>query len=324
MLQNLFMFVFYILRSFVYPLIPRRFLIKDVSKDVVLITGGGFGLGRLLAERFAKLGSKVIIWDVNEENMKVTKKMIEISGGECHTYFCDVANAAAVYKTADKVRAEIGHVTMLILNAGIVNGKKLLDLSDDQIKNCFNVNTLSHFWCIKAFLEPMLKINSGHIISIDSVSAFYGTYCLTDYCASKSASHRLQDALSSELKYSGYDNIRFTSILPYFMNTGMFSGSNSKVIKILDPVYVADESLDAILRNKNVIFLPKIFHFLRTVTMMIPYKSYFAFHQAIFGGDMMDNFVGRADKGVDLIGKHSSCDQISSSLPRRQKGQSLQ
>lgn len=130
-------------------------------------------------------------------------------------------------------------------------------------------------------------------LHLQSVSAFYGTYCLTDYCASKAASHRLQDALASELKYSGYDGIRFSSILPYFMNTGMFAGSNSKVIDILEPDYVANECMEAILLNKAVVFLPKIFHVFRALTMMIPIKAYFAFHRSVFGGDMMKNFTGR-------------------------------
>lgn len=294
---------------------------KDVSNDTVLITGGGFGLGRLLAERFAKLGSTVVIFDVNEDNMAVTKKHIERAGGTCYSYFCDVSVPQNVYRTAEKVRLQVGDVTMLILNAGIVNGKKLLDLSDDQIKKCFDVNALSHFWCIRAFLEPMMKINSGHIISIDSVSAFYGTYCLTDYCASKAASHRLQDALSSELKYSGYDKVKFTTISPYFMNTGMFAGSHSKVIKILDPEFVANETTDAILLNKSIVFLPKIFGLFITVTSMIPYKAYFSFHEAIFGGDMMSNFTGRAQQKDGRIDKHSS--QISPVLPKRKTGQSL-
>lgn len=166
-MYNLLLCVYYVIRSFVYPLIPRRFLVKDVSGEVVLITGGGFGLGRLLAQRFAKLGSKVVIWDVNQDNMDKTKLLVEEADGECHAYYCDVSDPQCVYKTADRVRRDVGHVTLLVMNAGIVNGSKLLDLTDDQIRKCFEVNALSHFWLTKAFLPFMMKINNGHVISID-------------------------------------------------------------------------------------------------------------------------------------------------------------
>jgi all-trans-retinol dehydrogenase (NAD+) len=274
--------------------------VKDISNETVLITGGGYGLGRLLAERFAKLGAKVIIWDINEENMKTTCSIVRRAGGLCHYFNCDVSDAKTVYATANKVRKDIGHVSMIVMNAGIVNGKKLLDTSDDQIRKCFDVNVLSHFWIVKAFLPFMMKFKRGHIISIDSVTAYYGTNRLVDYSASKAASHKLQDALYNELKYSGYDGIHITSILPYFISTGMFSGCCSKMISIMEPDYVADECIDAILLNKSVVLLPRIFHFLRWGTMMIPYKAYFAFHETFFGGDMMTKYKGRPNTGTEL------------------------
>ncbi|KAI1290361.1 Epidermal retinol dehydrogenase 2 [Halotydeus destructor] len=285
--------IWFFVRSLVYPFIPRKYLVKDVSGSTVLITGGGAGLGRLMAQRFGRLGSKVVIWDIDKVNLKTTEAMIRQDGGQCFAYVCDVSDSQSVYKMADTVRQEVGQVEILVLNAGIVNGKPLLELEDDRIRKCFEVNTLSHFWLIKAFLPNMMAINKGHIISIDSVSAFYGTYCLTDYCASKSASHRLQDAISSELRYSGYDGIKMTSIMPYFMDTGMFSGSSSKLIGILDPVYVANECVDAILTGRTSVMIPKIFHIFLVATLAVPYKSFFAFHEAIFGGNMMKNFRGR-------------------------------
>lgn len=287
--------LWYLLRSIIYPFIPSRFLKKNVSEEIVLITGGGFGLGRLLAQRFSDLGSTVVIWDVNKENMKRTEEIISSSGGTCHAYYCDVSKPSHVYETAEKVRCEVGNPSIIVLNAGIVNGKKILDLTDEAITRCFAVNTLSHFWIIKAFLPYLMKQNRGHVISIDSVSSYYGTFKLTDYSAAKAASHRLQDALSSELKYSGYDGIRFSSIMPYFMATGMFSGSTSQYFPVMDPVYVADRCMDAILLNKAVVFIPRIFNILCVGTLMVPYKAFFAFHEAIFGGEMMSDFKGRGE-----------------------------
>lgn len=285
--------LFYILRSIVYAFIPNSFFEKEVDKEIILITGGGFGLGRLLALRFARLGANIVIWDLNQENMEETANLIRIAGGTCHYYQCDVSIPEKVYAMADVVRSEVGDPTMVIMNAGIVNGSKLLETPDDRIKACFAVNTLSHFWLIKAFLPNMMSLNSGHLVSIDSVSAHFGTYNLVDYTASKSASHRLQDSINAELKYSGFDGIRVTSVMPYFINTGMFAGATSSMIPILDPEYVADKVVTGIRCNRTIVFIPGYFSILYTLTVAIPYKAYFCFHQAVFGGEMMSNFTGR-------------------------------
>lgn len=285
--------VLYILRGIVYAFIPASYFMKDVENEIIVITGGGYGLGRLLAIRFARLGAKIVIWDLNVENMECTSDMIRKEGGTCHYYQCDVSDPGTVYCTAEKVRQEIGDPTIVIMNAGIVNGTKLLNTPDERIKACFAVNTLSHFWLIKAFMPNMMKKNSGHLVSIDSVSAHFGTYNLVDYTASKSASHRLQDSIAAELKYSGYTGIRVTSVMPYFINTGMFAGATSSMIPILDPDYVADRIVIGIRCNRSNVFVPGYFSILYTLTVAIPYKAYFCFHQAVFGGDMMSKFTGR-------------------------------
>ncbi|RWR98364.1 short-chain dehydrogenase/reductase family 16C member 6-like protein, partial [Dinothrombium tinctorium] len=98
--------------------IPRKLRYKDVSRDVVLITGGGNGIGRLLAIKFAKKGAKVVIWDINEENLNETKRTIDDAGGLCSAFVCDVGKKSDVYKTAEIVRKEVGDVTILVNNAG--------------------------------------------------------------------------------------------------------------------------------------------------------------------------------------------------------------
>lgn len=71
---------------------------------------------------------------------------IEAAGGVAHPYQCNLRDRNEVYKTAKKVKEEVGEVTLLVNNAGIVTGKKLLDSSDEEILATFDVNSLSHFW----------------------------------------------------------------------------------------------------------------------------------------------------------------------------------
>lgn len=115
-------------------------------------------------------------------------------------YAVDVSDREAVYRTAAKVREEIGPVDILINNAGIVCCKPLLELSDKMIETTYAVNILAHYWTIKAFLPDMIRQKKGHITTIASVTGMVGTYGCTDYGATKFACIGLHESLDCELK----------------------------------------------------------------------------------------------------------------------------
>ena len=165
-----------LIQKFISIFIPSQFKhLKDVSNEVVLITGGGSGIGALLAQKFSDLGSKVILWDINENGMASVKSDIEAKGGVCHTYKVDVSNRKLVYEMAFKVKSDVGkNVTILINNAGIVSGQKIDKLSDDQILKTMNVNVMSMFWTIRAFLPGMKNLNHGHIVNVASLAGTCG------------------------------------------------------------------------------------------------------------------------------------------------------
>lgn len=75
----------------------------------------------------------------------------------------------------------------------------------------------------------------------------------------------------------------------------MFDGSTSKVIGIMDPIYVADQTIEAILLNKKIVYLPKSFGQMYFWTVISPKKVVDMFHKMTFGGDMMNSFKGRPD-----------------------------
>lgn len=120
-------------------------------------------------------------------------------------------------------------VTLLFNNAGVVSGRALLDTPDHLIERSFSVNTLSHFWTVKAFLPTMLEKDHGHIISIASMAGYVGIPKLIDYCSSKFAAVGFDEALRLELEMLGADGVHTTVICPYFIQaTGMFEDVNSR------------------------------------------------------------------------------------------------
>jgi short-subunit dehydrogenase len=84
-------------------------------------------------------------------------------------YHVDVTRATDVYASAERVRHDLGQVTILVANAGYVSGRSLLTESDIDIERTFGVNSLSPIWLIKAFLPYMLDANRGHVVIISSV-----------------------------------------------------------------------------------------------------------------------------------------------------------
>jgi len=119
-------------------------------------------------------------------------------------------------------------------NAGIVQGKRLWDLDEFMIHKTMVINCESHLWLIREFIGPMMKKNSGHIVSISSVAGIAGCPDMTDYCASKLGALGIMESLRIELKRDKI-NIKTTSILPYFINTGMFDGvQTSQIYPLLD------------------------------------------------------------------------------------------
>lgn len=245
---------------------------KDLNGDIALITGGGSGLGRLLAQLLCKMGTKIVIWDINEEGINETVSIVKALGGYCKGYVVDISKREQVYKAADVVRHEVGDVTLLINNAGVVSGTLLLETPDNLIERSFNVNALSHFWTTKAFLPRMIEKDHGHIVSIASLAGHVGITKLVDYCASKFAVVGFDEALRLELDVLGHKNIDTTCICPFFIQaTGMFDDVNARWVPTLNPNDVADRVIKAIKTKQKIAIIPGYIKILLSLKWTFPW-----------------------------------------------------
>jgi len=278
-------------------LVPEQSRFKDVKKDIILVTGGGSGIGRLMCLKYAKLGATVVTWDINAQGNDETAKMIKKEGGKVFTYKVDMSNREEIYEMATKVQEEVGDVTILVNNAGIVSGSLLLDTPDNKIIRTFDVNIMAHFWTIKAFLPTMIKNKRGHIVNVASLAGHSGTNKLVDYCSSKFAAVGLDEALRVELFTQGHSEyIKTTCICPYYISTGMFSGVYSKVIPILEPEYVADRAVSGVLTNTEMVLVPGWTFLLIALKAVIPTDGFMKLSQAFGLNCSMDQFTGRTKK----------------------------
>lgn len=291
---NLALVLYYIAEAIVLKFVPRRYRSrKSIDGETVLVTGAGSGLGRLLAVRFAKHGARLVLWDIDRNGNEETARLIKAAGGDAWAFTCNVADSKTVYETAARVKDTVGRVDIVVNNAGVVSGKKLMDISDEMVAKTFQINVLSHYWVVKAFLPEMQAANHGHIVSIASLAGLGGVCRLTDYCGSKFAAVGFQEALSMELAADGYTGIRTTTVCPFFINTGMFAGADPGVFGFLEPEFVADEAVAAVLEDKVLLILPRIFYLLVALKGLCPPKAIAAMANAFNVNGAMKSYYGR-------------------------------
>jgi len=289
--------VYYVIERLVKIILPQKMFEKNISGQVVLITGGGSGIGRLMCLRFARLGATVVTWDINKLGNEETVDMIKKEGNRAFSYTVDMSSKDDIYRTAEKTKEDVGPVTILVNNAGIVSGTAVLDTPDNKIVKTFEVNILAHFWTIKAFLPDMIKHKLGHIVNVASLAGHSGTNKLVDYCSSKFAAVGLDEAFRVEMFVQGHsDYIKTTVVCPYYISTGMFAGVQSKIIPILVPEFVADSVVSATLTNKEVLLLPWWSFILICLKSVVPEPAFIRLSQAFGFNCSMAQFEGRVKK----------------------------
>ena len=152
----------------------------DFNGKNVLITGAASGIGRMLADTLARKGARPVLVDLNEEALKNAQAELRAAGYESDVFNCDLSKREQIDDLGASVISSLGHIDILINNAGIVNGKTLLDSSAEDIERTFAVNTLALFHVTRAFLPAMQARGSGHIVTIASAGGIAGTSKLVD------------------------------------------------------------------------------------------------------------------------------------------------
>jgi all-trans-retinol dehydrogenase (NAD+) len=281
-----------------HKLLSRRR--HDLFGQVVLVTGSGMGIGREMALRYARRGCSLVLWDICLENAEKVAAEIRAEhpdGLGAHAFQCDVSSEDAVNAAAAATLATVGHIDVLVNNAGIVSGRPLLELSSTQIERTIGVNALAHFWTVRAFLPGMIACRQGHVVNIASIMGMMGGAGLSDYCASKFAAVGLTHCLRLELTKHNNANpgtsLGCTLVCPFMINTGMFDGSTVRFFPVLEPGAVAERVVLATELREPQVVLPAVIHWVWAVLQLFPIEV-MDFVVAWSGGlDGMDHFKGR-------------------------------
>jgi 3-oxoacyl-[acyl-carrier protein] reductase len=189
---------------------------SPVLKDkVAIITGGGRGIGRAFALRFAEEGAKILIPDINMEQAESVVKEINGMGGNAFAVRTDISDEKATQEMADTVIQKYGRADILVNNAAIWAGLNITlwnEWSVDEWDRIFNVNVRGTWLCCKAIAPLMMKQQKGKIINIASnVSRVPASQFFLPYSCSKGAVYTITHALARAL---GASNINVNAIGP--------------------------------------------------------------------------------------------------------------
>ncbi|XP_043798233.1 LOW QUALITY PROTEIN: short-chain dehydrogenase/reductase family 16C member 6-like, partial [Apis laboriosa] len=314
----LFWSVIFSIKNIFKSLIPLKYKMKSITGEIILVTGGAGGIGRLISLMLANLGAIVVIWDINKTGMEETVRLAKTAGGICYGYVCDLCDKEDIYKKAELVKKEVGKVTILINNAGVGHGFKFLDATDELLKRTMDVNVMSHFWTTKAFLPSMLEDNKGHIVSIASLAGFVGVPHFVDYCTSKFAIIGFEEALHMELIGDGYD-INMTVICPFFIqSTGMYSEVRPKFLPRLLPNKVADRIVTALRCNEKLVIIPGYIRFLLAAKWFLPWPSVVMFIQNLLNNTPNTSNITKKEKITPgMVTKDPDISAIHQQLTKR-------
>lgn len=261
---------------------------------IILITGAGTGIGKLMAERFAALGGIILLTARRVEVVDAIAAAIRSDGGRAFAYTLDVADIGTFPAFRESIVREHGTIDFLVNNAGIVHGGAFETVPLSDHLETMQVNTHGLIALTHAFLPHLLLRPRAHIINIASASGFISLPFGASYAASKWAVVGFSDSLRLELNARGHTNVSVTTVCPSYISTGMFDGVKSP---LFSPMLTPDKLVNAVIkgigRRRAFVMAPYMVNWIEFGKGVLPRTLWDWFARAIGISTSMSTWHGK-------------------------------
>lgn len=190
----------------------------DFKSQTAVITGAARGIGKAIAESFAKKGVNLVVGDISFDQARETANELMKLNIKAMPVKLDVSKSDEVAKVFDDVLKEFGRIDILVNNAGITKDGLVMRLKEEDWDAVININLKSVFLCSKEAIKVMMKQRYGRIVNIASVVAFMGNPGQANYSASKAGIVGLTKTIAKEYANRG---ITANAVAPGFITTAM-------------------------------------------------------------------------------------------------------
>ncbi|GAA4401685.1 SDR family oxidoreductase [Nibrella viscosa] len=205
------------------------------EKEVVVITGASAGLGRAIAQEFARHGARVALIAREEERLQSAKKEIEESGGEALIFPADVADFDQLERAAAEVEQQWGAIDVWVNNAMVSVLSPVWEMQPDEYRRVTEVTYLGQVYGTMVALNRMKPRNRGSIVLVGSALAYRGIPLQSAYCAAKHAIQGFYDSLRAELLHEKSD-VKVTMVQLPGMNTPQFDWTRNRMPNKMRPM----------------------------------------------------------------------------------------
>ncbi|NBC28695.1 MAG: SDR family NAD(P)-dependent oxidoreductase [Spirochaetes bacterium] len=263
-----------------------------------IVTGGAKGIGLHIAGLLLDRGTRVALWDVDRQALEEAAE--ELSGlGQVAPFPCDVRDSAAVNEAVQRSLTHLGGIDVLVNNAGYMAPGFFLDQPVEAWHKTVEINLQGIINVTHAALPFMYEAGRGHVVNISSAAGFLGVPGLATYSATKWAVFGLTESLREESWAQGHREVRFSSVHPNFIKTGMFEGAQLRGLgAVLFPrvdghnVIAEAVVLAALLRGRRVVKRPRSLRLILLLRGILPDRLFGAIGRLAKLHTSMDTWRG--------------------------------